>query len=117
PGESRPLKKENLTYGAWGAFLPDGRRIVFEAQEKGHEARCWVQDLEKESRRAVTPEGSSPVAPTPDGRFVAASVGDKILLYPVDGGEPREIPFLAPGEIGEHDGESESLIQWSPDER
>jgi hypothetical protein len=117
PGESRALKKENLTYGAWGAFLPDGKRIVFEAQEKGHEARCWVQDLEKGNRRAVTPEGSSAVAPTPDGRFVAAGVRNKILLYPVDGGEPREIPFLAPGEIGEHDGESESLIQWSRDGR
>ena len=117
PGEPRALKKENLAYGGWGAFLPDGRRIVFEAREKGHEARCWVQDLEKGNRRAVTPEGSSAVAPTPDGRFVAASVQNKILLYPVDGGEPREIPFLEPGEIGEHDGESESLIQWSQDGR
>ena len=117
PGQPRPLKKENLVYEGWGEFLPDGKRILFEARESGHGDHCWVQSLETPDRRAVTPEGVSLSAITPDGRFVAGSTGNKMLLYPVDGGEPREIPFLAPGEIGYHDGESESLIRWSPDGR
>jgi len=116
-GEPRPLKRENLIYEGWGRFLHGGKRIVFAAHEAGRGARCWVQSLEAGDRKPITPEGSSCSDVTPDERFVVMGTPGKELLYPVEGGEPRAIPFLAQGELGAHDSEWRSLLQWSRDGR
>jgi hypothetical protein len=86
---------------------------VFVGNEPGHHLRYYVQNLDGAPPRAVTPENVSfnflldPVVISPNGRFVAAAELDgKVLLYPLDGGAPREIPKLADG--------SEPL-RWCPD--
>ena len=46
---------------------------------------------------------------SPDGKFVAAKAPDpKVLLYPIDGGEPRPLAGLAPEDLP---------IRWSADGR
>ncbi len=62
-GETRTLKNDGLeSFGGGGGWLPDGRRIVFMASEKGHGPRIYIQDIEKGAARPITPErtGSGP---------------------------------------------------------
>jgi hypothetical protein len=108
-GEARILGRDNLTYGFWARWLPDGRHVVVDAQEPGHARRCWVRDLEKSERRPVTPEGVSPSLVSADGRFVLAKAPPgKVLLYSVGGQETREVPFIS---------KDEEPVQWSRDAR
>ncbi|HEY3204738.1 MAG TPA: protein kinase [Thermoanaerobaculia bacterium] len=110
PGESRVLndRLENFRGAAW---LPDGRRFVFAAQEKGHGPRIRVQDLAGGDSRPLSPEGVwIPVATnllSPDGRFVLGIQGRaKASLYPLEGGEPRPVAGLKADDVP---------IQWSED--
>ena len=88
------------SYGHPVKFLPDGKRLIFPAREPGHTARCYVQSVDGGKPRAITPEGITYCSPSPDGKWVAAkdSSVNAGRLYPVDGGAPRDIAGLAPGE-------------------
>ena len=46
PGSPRLLPRGAITQLVKGAWLPDGKRIVFTAIEEGHAARVYVQDVE-----------------------------------------------------------------------
>jgi len=95
-----------------GSFLPDGRRIVFVGAERGRVRRSWVQELPGGLPSAVTPEGAAGVATSPDGRWVAAVTQDStIMLFPLQGGEPRAVAKLALREG------REAVSQWSADGR
>jgi len=93
-----------------GGFLPDGERIVFGANEPGRGTRGWVLDLAGGKPRPFTPEGvGGGVAVSPDGRSLATATADrKVVVFPIDGGEPRRVGGLEPGEVP---------IQWSADGR
>jgi serine/threonine protein kinase/Tol biopolymer transport system component len=111
-GQTRPLTHEGIHHQG-AAWTPDGKRMVFVGNEPGHQIRYYVQSLDGAPPRAITPENVSfnfwvdPVVVSPDGRLVAAAgLGGKIVLYPLDGGAPREIPKLVDG--------SEPL-RWCPD--
>jgi eukaryotic-like serine/threonine-protein kinase len=114
PGHSRPLPRGAIVWYDRLNWLPDGRRIVFSAREPTREARCYVQDIHGGLPRPITPEGVQTgdlrrLLPTPDGRFVAAQdAGHRLALYPVDGGAPRPIAGIEPGD---------DPIQWSADRR
>jgi hypothetical protein len=88
----------------------DDRRIVFSGRQSGKPQRVYVQDVDDGTIRPITPEGTFILhnAPTPDGRFVTAVTGGRAVLYPVDGGEPKAIPHLAP---------EDTPILWSADSR
>ncbi|HJZ75150.1 MAG TPA: hypothetical protein VKE51_25625 [Vicinamibacterales bacterium] len=43
---------------------------------------------------------------TPDGRFVEGASGEKHVLFAIDGGDARPLPFLS---------SEDSAVQWSPD--
>jgi len=72
--------------------------------------RLYVQSLEGGKPQPISPEGVTlPLLTTPDGRSVAAiDPQNKLVAYPLEGGEPRPVPGLAPGE---------SPIRWSGDGR
>ena len=92
-----------------GSFLLDGRRIVFVGAEPGRPQRTWVQELPGGLPNAVTPEGAVGVTTSPDGRWVAAVTQDStLMLFPLQGGEPRSVAKLAP---------REEVSQWSADGR
>jgi eukaryotic-like serine/threonine-protein kinase len=111
-GESRVVTERLENFGG-AAWLPDGKQFVFAAQEKGHQLRIRVQNLEGGDSRPLSPEGVSirratnPV--TPDGKFVlGVQTGGKVSLYPLEGGQPRPVAGLDAGDVP---------IQWSQDGR
>jgi Tol biopolymer transport system component len=109
-GEPRKLPTAGLRI-FMATFLPDGRRILFAANEAGHGTRLWVQGLQDAKPRAVSPEGYRMVfaGVSPDGKLTTATGPDqRFYLYPVDGGEPTPIRGLVPGDIPSG---------WSPDGR
>jgi hypothetical protein len=96
PGQPRFLPGEGMTYGGAG-FFPDAKRVVYSAAKAGGVARLWIQDIDGGQPRALTPEGFGIGPVSPDSKWIAARnpAGD-LVLYPVDGGEPRPIPGPAP---------------------
>ena len=111
PGEPKDLPIEKLEPG-WGAFTPDGKRVLFSAEGPDQEDRLYVQDIAAGKARAVGPAGAylmeytSPVSP--DGRFVIAYEKGMASVYPIDGGEGRVVPGVA---------RADRVIQWSADSR
>jgi len=98
PGESRRLERGDLDQYRGGAFFRDGKRILLEGSEPGHAVRCYVQDLAGGAPVAVTPEGTSRCAISPDDGRVLAASPEGWRLYPLTGGEAVPVPGLAPGE-------------------
>jgi len=103
-GESRALPHAALSQinSNRAVWFPDGKQILFSANEAGHGARLYVQDLNGGDPHAISPEGTDVLAFTvsPDGRAVAAVGPDgKGYLFPVPAGEPRPIPGLVDGEV------------------
>ncbi len=110
PGEKRILKVAGIDTTESGAtFFPDGRRILIDAGQAGRPPRCYVQDSDGGSPRAITPEGVHSPVISPDGQMLAAlDAESRVFLYPVEGGVPRAVP--GPAETGE-------LKAWSADGR
>jgi len=112
-GEARPITHDAIHHQG-AAWTPDGKRIVFVGSEPKHRIRYYLENLDGSPPRAITPEKVSfiflldTVVISPDGRFVAAATLDgKILLYPLDGGAPREVPKLTEGA---------APLRWCPDD-
>ena len=93
PGQIRPLptKDVRVQFADW---MPDGKRVLFEAREPGRGVRIYLMDVELGKYRAVTPEGYRICQHgiSPDGR-VAVLIGPdrRLLLYPIEGGEPTRL--------------------------
>ncbi len=88
-------------YGHQIHWMPDGTQIVFPGNQPGHETRCFIQTIDGGEPRAITPEGVSSCMVSPDGQLLVGEdlTGGGARLYPMDGGAPRVIPGLLPGEI------------------
>jgi serine/threonine protein kinase len=108
-GEARPLPQATINHHD-ARWFPDGKRILFSGNEQGHGVRLYVQDLDGGEARPITPEGIDRVGEvSPDGEFVAAIAPDrKLMLYPVAGGDARQI-------LGST--EDDVPIHWSTDGR
>ena len=119
PGEPRPIPIGNITprivsqeSARWSA---DSRLLLFSGAEQGRPGRTWLIDLAGGGApRAVTPEGCTLAALSPDGGSVAAvDPEDKLLLYSVSGGAPREIRGAIGGDIPlEWEASGKSLFVW-----
>lgn len=83
---------ESYSHGA--RWMSDGAHVVFGATESGHGLRCFVQSVDGGPPRPVTPDGITACEPSPDGKWIAAGAS----LYALDGGAPRPIAGLKPGE-------------------
>src|SRR5579863_3034579 len=99
-GEPKELTKDNINH-SWAHFFPDGKRIIFTADEPGKGVRFYVYDLGSGKSEAISPEGvnGTSFAISPDSLQVAAIGPDKKgYLYPTAGGDPKLIAGLNPGE-------------------
>jgi eukaryotic-like serine/threonine-protein kinase len=114
-GQTRTLERNGLEAEGDDTFTPDGSRIVFTGRAPGQERRSYVQDISGGEPRALTPEGftgsrvfTGPRV-SPDGRLLLAKdAAGKIVLFPIQGGEAREVHGLNSGEAVAH---------WSTDGR
>ncbi len=108
-GEPRKLERGGLVSYESAQFFPDGKRVLACGHEDGKSVRCYVQDVAGGKPRPVTPEGTSQGFVAPDGRLILVKAsGGALLLYPVDGGEPRKVAGATP---------DDSVIRWSADGR
>jgi eukaryotic-like serine/threonine-protein kinase len=109
-GEPRDLTKDNVNH-SWAHWFPDGKRILFSADEPGKGVRFYIYDLASGKSAAISQEGvnGTAFALSPDSQQIAAIGPDqKGYLYPVAGGEPQLIAGISQGE---------QPITWSADGR
>jgi len=83
-------------------LLPDGRKILFSGAEPGRGVRLWLQGVEEDKPRAISPEGYRMLwsGSSPDGSVTAVTGPDqRFYFYPLKGGEPTPIAGLLAGDI------------------
>ena len=114
-GESRQLTDDKTDhFGA--AWLPDGKSVIFSvAEEAGHAARTYLQDLQGGAPRVLTPEGITGALITPDGKsLLAIDAKRQRWLYPIAGGEAQKFSLaVSPDEriVGFFDGGKSVLLR------
>ena len=109
-GEARMLTHDNINY-SWAHWFPDGKHVLVSANESGKGVRFDVFDVASGQMRAISPEGVNATAffVSPDSQWVAGIGPDQLgYLYPVNGGQPKVIKGVNPGELP---------ITWSSDGR
>ena len=100
-GDPRQLARGQIETYEIGDWMPNGKEILFTGNETGKPARAYLQSIAGGLPRAITPENLEvfPRAISPDGNWVAAINGEKrIILFPINGGEPRSVPGVEAGE-------------------
>jgi Tol biopolymer transport system component len=111
-GQPRRFSKEGLSVQE-ALWMPDGKRILVNANEEGRGVRIWVRDFEGVGKpRALTPEGyrAFPRTVSADGKAVAVEGPDRsFYLYPLEGGAPVGLRAIA--------AEDEWPVGWSADGR
>ena len=109
PGEPVRVTRDRLRHSS-GQFMPDGKRIVYEAGETRQGWRLYIQDVFGGAPQPISSDemmGGDVGPVSPDGRFVLAEGSDGVLkLYPTTTGSPRLVPGI---------GELDFPIQWSAD--
>jgi Tol biopolymer transport system component len=101
PGEKVTLERGPLVMYELADWLPDGKGIIFSGNEAGKRVRAYVQAIAGGAPKPIAPEGVEvvPRGISADGKWVTALDAEhKIVLYPLDGGEPRPVPGVEPGE-------------------
>ena len=99
-GQPKAFPVDGLTVQE-AAWLPDGKTILFNANEEGRGVRVYLRDFEGGKPRAVTPEGYRGFQRTVsrDGKSVIVRGPDRrFYVYTLAGGEPVPVPLAAEGE-------------------
>jgi Tol biopolymer transport system component len=105
-GQARALTHDNVRYTTL-RYLPDGKQLLAAGIEPGHGARDYLIDVNTGDSKPITPEGTTGVNPSPDGKVTLAIGPDgKYGLWPLDGSGLRPIPGLQPGFVP---------VGWTPD--
>ena len=110
PGQARDLTHDSMNHNT-ARWFPDGKKLVFSADQPGQGMKLFVMDVESGASHAITPEGvdGTAYALSPDGETVAAIGPDQNgYLYSAAGGgiEGTKIEGMKRGE---------QPIVWSAD--
>jgi len=98
-GEPRRIQSNGLEY-FYARWLPDGKRVILSASEPGKQSRLFLHDLSADRPRPLTPEGVAYWVVAPDGSAIAVrGPGLSILIYDLEGSQPREVPGLTGTEV------------------
>jgi serine/threonine protein kinase/Tol biopolymer transport system component len=98
-GQPKRLQMTGYTINRAG-MLPDNKGIWFNASEPQRKPRFYLTNMAGEKPRPFAAEGVLATFPglTPDGKYLSGLSGAKLLLYPLDGGEPQVPIGLREGE-------------------
>jgi len=99
-GQPRELANDNINH-SWAHWFPDGKRLLVSGNEPGQGVRLYIYDIATNKRNEITQPGVNGTAfvISPDSKWVAGIGPDhKGYLYPVEGGDPKLINGLHPGE-------------------
>jgi eukaryotic-like serine/threonine-protein kinase len=94
-GEPRDLTKDDINH-SWAHWFPDGKRVLFTADEPGKGVRFYVYDLATGKSTVISQEGvnGTAFAISPDSQEIAAIGPDKKgYLYPA-AATARSFPLL-----------------------
>jgi eukaryotic-like serine/threonine-protein kinase len=110
PGEPKLVPRGPMEQYQWARLLPDGRHLVISGNVKGEGLRLFVQEIASATVRPITEEGTAYLLPpSPDGKLVpSVDPQGAVKLYPIDGGAPRPLPGVGPGD---------EVLGWSADGR
>jgi Tol biopolymer transport system component len=99
-GSPKTFPKDQIEHASqeFGAFLPDGKSIVFDGVEPGHRERAYIQDLAGGAAKAITPEGVVGRLLSPDGSSLVTESPEGLALTPLEGGPSRPIPGMQQGD-------------------
>ena len=111
-GEPVRIRNANITNYEAMDWMPDGRQFVFAGSASGQGVRSYIQGVDGSEPRPITPEGYrfwlGQNAVSPSGEWLAAETDGPPSLFPIEGGEEREIPGVEPGD---------DFAGWSADGR
>jgi len=88
-GEMKNLSQPGFNYDN-AEWLPDGKRLLVVGHEVGKSTRNYLQDAAGGPPTPVTPEGVSGLLWL-DGKSIFVFGDETVRLYPIDGGQPKEI--------------------------
>ena len=94
-GETATLPRGPIHRYQFAFWSPDGKRVVIAGPDAEGQRMLFVQDVEGGLPRPLT--NVFILRPsTADGRFIPVKLrqGEPWVLFPVDGGEPRTLPFV-----------------------
>jgi eukaryotic-like serine/threonine-protein kinase len=94
-GDVRNLSQPRFNYD-YAQWLPDGKRLLLIGHEVGKPSRNYLQDAAGGPPTPVTPEGVIGFLWLDDKSVAAPRDGSTWTLYPIDGGQPRDIRALLP---------------------
>jgi len=110
-GEARQLTHDKVSYETV-RWLAGGKELLASGIETGHGVRDYVIEASSGDSRAVTPEGTVGVHPSPDGRnTVVLGADGKWGIWPLESSNPagNDLRFI-PGLDSNY-----RVIGWSPD--
>jgi hypothetical protein len=108
-GDETPLAAHGIDSYRGALWFPDGRHVLFNGTMAGKPLRSYVQDLQGGPPSPLTEEDYWTVSISADGRWLAAIGSDRgISLWPVAGGDRREVRSSQPGD---------RPVAWSADGR
>ena len=113
-GAGEPIRIRNDDMKNYEAmdWMPDGRQFVFAGSVSGQGVRCYIQGVDGSEPRPITPEGYRfwlrQKAVSPSGEWLAAETDGPPSLFPIEGGEEREILGVEP---------ADNFAAWSADGR
>jgi DNA-binding winged helix-turn-helix (wHTH) protein/dipeptidyl aminopeptidase/acylaminoacyl peptidase len=107
PGGSTPVPTADLEHFGAAAWFPDGKRIIFIANEKGRPRRTFSVDPQNGEITPITPEGIFGTILSPDGMKIVTSDadGERVLLDLTSGSQEAVKGLDA----------SEEIVRWASD--
>jgi serine/threonine protein kinase len=100
-GEPRVIACELAEYYAW-QFFPDGKRLAILGNRAGDQRGLYEVSIDGDGTTRSISQGlplGSAFAISHDGKTIAAVSDPKMMLIPVEGGEPRQLAGCVAGDI------------------
>ncbi|MGK2858980.1 MAG: protein kinase domain-containing protein [Thermoanaerobaculia bacterium] len=99
-GESKFVKIDQFAQTSWWWWFPDGKRLLVWGQTRDNARLSLCVPIDGSEPTPAGPGNLGwPAALSPDGeRVVSSGAGDRLMIYPIAGGEETPLLGTEPGE-------------------